>query len=378
MKTINLLSTLVLLQVATVLTAQTTAEVSTSSTSTSSNNLVQNGSFELTNKRICGRAEYKRAGWISSANNTTVDLFSSHARSSSVSAPDNYMGSQTASDGDNYAGIIAYYGDETGIFKTKPGYQRYSEYLQVELAAPLEAGHAYQVSFDASLAEKSAYAVSGLGVYFSDAKMDVKNNAFLQVRPHMITGFVTERDGWENVSGTYVAKGGEKFMTIGCFAGYMDGVSVIAPNTNNSRKAYYYLDNVSVAPDTRKQDQNDVTMLLFGSCFQLQNLNFELDKAVILPGSFDELNTLAKLLRSHPQVQVYLDGHTDKTGTEAHNDSLSIQRAESVKTYLAEHGVGKDQLRTRGYGESQPIDKVNEESATNRRVEITVCPIAVR
>jgi len=342
-------------------------------------NNVINGSFETMGKKkkVCGRGEFEKADYISSANNTTVDLYSKNSGGREVGVPENYMGMQDSYTGDNYAGIIAYYGDERGIFKTKPGYQRYSEYIQLELAKPLEAGRSYQVSFKAALAEKSAYAVSGLGVYFSAEKLDVKNNAYLEVIPHMVTPEVVNRTDWETVSGTYVASGGERFITLGCFDDFMDTVKVIPAFTNNSRKAYYYIDDVSMSPDTSRAPGTDIYSVLFGSCFQLEHLNFELDKAVILPESYEELNMMASFLKTYPFLVVYLEGHTDKTGSEEHNDKLSVDRAIAVKDYLVNRGVASDRLKTRGFGERVPIDTQNENSMVNRRVETTICPIAV-
>jgi hypothetical protein len=70
----------------------------------------------------------------------------------------------------------------------------------------------------------------------------------------------------------------------------------------------------------------------------------------------------------------YLDvtGHTDSTGSEAWNRELSAARANSVKNYLAEHGVDPDRIATKGVASTQPIDSnlTTEGKARNRRVEI--------
>lgn len=334
------------------------------------NNLVMNGSFESTKGKVKGRAEFDRADSISSANNTTIDLYSADACGSDFDIPQNYMGNQGSKTGNNYAGITAYYGQES-IFKNQTGYQKYSEYIQFALREPLVAGNAYTVTFHVSLAERSAYAVSGLGVYFTNSKMDVKNNAYLDVIPHLVAVNVVSNTDWSIFTSTYVAKGGERYMTLGCFDDYMVVQKVIPENTDNSRKAYYFIDDVSVAPVMIAN--NDLALILSGSCYQLNNLNFETDKAVILPESFSELNALADFLRSHPAIDVYIDGHTDKVGTDAHNEQLSKDRAASVKTYLVNAGVATTRLRTRGYGESQPIENTDAASMANRRVEITIC-----
>lgn len=334
------------------------------------NNLVMNGSFEAKQGKVKGRAEYDRADSISSSNNTTIDLYSADACGSDFDVPENYMGNQGGKTGTSYAGITAFYDQETP-FKKIPGYKRYSEYIQFSLREPLVAGNAYTVQFHVSLAERSAFAVSGLGVYFTGEKMNVENNAYLDVVPDIIAANVVTNTDWSVFSATYVARGGERYMTLGCFDDYMVVQKVIPENTNNSRKAYYFIDDVSVSPAIITN--NDLALLLSGSCYQLNNLNFETDKAVILPESFSELNALADFLKSHPSIDVYIDGHTDKVGTDEHNDQLSKDRAASVRAYLVNAGVREARMKTRGYGETQPIENTENASMTNRRVEITIC-----
>jgi OOP family OmpA-OmpF porin len=336
------------------------------------NNLVVNGSFEATDAKVHGRAEYEKATNISSSNNTTIDLYSTEACRKANRVPDNEMGSQGSKTGSNYIGFTAYYGQEMGIFKTKPAYQKYSEYVQFDMREPMVAGKAYTVTFDIALAEKSAFAVSGVGVYFTTDKMDEKKNSYLEVTPHIIASNVLTNTDWSVFTATYVAKGGERYMTLGCFDDYMYVQKVIPANTNNSRKAYYFVDDVSVSP-APEIPADDIVWILSGACYQLTDLNFETDKAVILPESFNELNGLANFLLSYPTVVVYIDGHTDKVGTDAHNDQLSQDRAASVRKYLTTAGVPEDRLKTRAYGESMPIENTEASSQVNRRVEITIC-----
>lgn len=340
------------------------------------NNLVINGSFERKENKWSSPFAVKTADSITSSNNTSVDVFNSDcSKASYYHAPDNYMGTQGAKTGYGYAGITVYYADEVGIFRSRPGYQQYSEYVQLKLREPMQAGKAYQVAYNLSLAEYSAYAVSGIGVFFSREKTNVENNSFLEITPHMVVTDVIANKDWTTVTGTYVATGGERYVTLGGFEGYMIKQKIIDSTENNSRKAYYYVDDVSVLPAPAAGEE--ITSILYGLCYQLDNLNFETDKAVILQESFDELDALGDFLKTYPYIVVYIDGHTDKTGTNQHNQTLSEKRANSVKSYLVNDGVQADRLKVRGYGEALPIDNENEESEANRRVEIVVCGTAL-
>ncbi len=67
-----------------------------------------------------------------------------------------------------------------------------------------------------------------------------------------------------------------------------------------------------------------------------------------------------------------IDGHTDNVGSDALNQTLSENRAASVKAYLASKGVDESRLLSTGYGEKQPVadNKTAAGRAKNRRVEL--------
>ena len=334
--------------------------------------LVSNGSFETLTKNPAAPGLICKATGMSSANCTTVDLFSKNAHNNMVKAPVNYMGTQDPASGSNYAGIVAFYGDESGIGYDKPGYQNYTEYLQVELTQALVAGQTYHVGLKVSLADNSAYAVSGLGIVMSKDKFAVDNNSYLLVEPDMVSLHISNTKNWSTMEGTYTAEGGEKYLIFGAFADYMVIEKIIPEYVNNSRKSYYFVDDISVTPDlitdTTKKD-----LAFEGGCFKLKHLNFETDKSAILPGSFSELDTLASFLISHPNLTVYIDGYADKTGVNDENIKLSEDRANAVKLYLTDKGIQSDNLLTRWYGSAYPIDERYTNSVTNRRVEIKAC-----
>jgi outer membrane protein OmpA-like peptidoglycan-associated protein len=104
----------------------------------------------------------------------------------------------------------------------------------------------------------------------------------------------------------------------------------------------------------------------------LRGVNFELGKAVLLPISREILQDVARSLVANPTVRVEVGGHTDSTGSVALNERLSLARAESVKAFLIENGVGADQLEVKGYASTQPVasNKTASGRAQNRRVEL--------
>ena len=106
----------------------------------------------------------------------------------------------------------------------------------------------------------------------------------------------------------------------------------------------------------------------------LRGVNFDFDKSEIRPDASVILEEAASILSGKPDVQVRVEGHTDATGPEAYNQGLSERRADSVRTYLVEHGIAEAQLTSVGFGESNPIstNDTREGRALNRRVELQV------
>ena len=106
-------------------------------------------------------------------------------------------------------------------------------------------------------------------------------------------------------------------------------------------------------------------------------ITFGYDSATVQPQFQPTLNQVAQVLADYNQTYIDVYGHTDSTGTDAYNMSLSERRATSVADYLAGRGVQSARLGTRGYGESQPVAANESEDgrAANRRVEIKIVPI---
>ncbi len=101
--------------------------------------------------------------------------------------------------------------------------------------------------------------------------------------------------------------------------------------------------------------------------------HFIVDKDTIPNGFGAQLDHVAQLLKASPEMEVYIEGHTDSTFTADYNTALSKRRAASVKRALIDRGVKEAHLHVEGFGEDHllfPAEKTEEEKARNRRVEI--------
>ncbi len=105
-----------------------------------------------------------------------------------------------------------------------------------------------------------------------------------------------------------------------------------------------------------------------------QNVFFETAKSKLLPKSLVSLNTVVTILNENPTYKVQIDGHTDAQGKDEYNQTLSDERAASVKAYLVSKGIDEARLASTGYGETKPVADNNTAAgrAKNRRVEMTL------
>ena len=100
------------------------------------------------------------------------------------------------------------------------------------------------------------------------------------------------------------------------------------------------------------------------------NIFFASGSARLTPESQAILDSIAAIVTRCPGMVVQVSGHTDSDGSAAANQRLSEARAQSVVTYLVGQGVATGQLRSRGFGETQPLvpNDSAENKARNRRI----------
>ncbi len=106
----------------------------------------------------------------------------------------------------------------------------------------------------------------------------------------------------------------------------------------------------------------------------MNNVFFDFDKTELKPESFPELNRVAKLMTEKGSMQIEIAGHTDATGPEGYNLTLSQKRAKAVAKYLTSKGVEASRISTVYLGESAPIEtnETREGRSKNRRVEFKI------
>lgn len=366
-------------------------------------NLVPNPSFEETEKKVKRLGSIESSGdWISPTG-ARADLFTP-GKVEDVDVPYNVYGKEEAKDGSNYAGVVAY----------SHGGKIPRSYIMTKLNSPLKKGMKYCVKFNVSLSEASKYATNNMGVVLSKRQFGMDAKAPIIEEPSVMhfnnaTEVISARFQWTEICGTFVAQGGEKFITIGNFVSDDDTkdekmkpdrdvkVSVVAA-------AYYYIDDVSVVlVDEEKGETCDCvsqTAETYSStiynqeviiteettdkeAIEMQQLFYGFGKDKLTPASEESLNMIAKIMKENPEMKLQIFGHNNEMEDEVamRNEifaDMDNNRISVVYEYLIAQGIDAGRLLTQAVGSTSPSELVTDEDdddlvmAKNRRVTFKV------
>lgn len=283
--------------------------------------------------------------------------------------PKNIFGKQEPHSGDAYAGIC--------IGKKQ------IEYIQTKLISTLIKGEDYLVELHISRSERSIRSVKEFGVQFSNKVIhyydDKAISKGMSYKPNIdftnSKGYKNKKE-WTKLSAIYTAKGDENVIVLGYFNyDHPEG---------RKRFCHYYIDDVSITLIKKKNDTIVSTIIKdsiikpfapkLGETITLKNIFFTTNKSELLPQSFLELDILVQYLNNSPNTSIKISGHTDNTGNEDLNKTLSEARAKAVAGYLILKGIDKSRISYIGCGSSRPIatNDTDEGRQQNRRVEFII------
>jgi outer membrane protein OmpA-like peptidoglycan-associated protein len=132
--------------------------------------------------------------------------------------------------------------------------------------------------------------------------------------------------------------------------------------------------------DLREQLREQLNVILEtretarGLIVNLSDVLFDFNKATLRPGAREKLAKIAGIVLAHPGLMMEAEGHADSIGTDDYNQRLSERRAESVRVFLVQEGVGAETISAVGFGESRPVatNGTAVGRQQNRRVELVV------
>lgn len=268
-------------------------------------NLIPNPSFEdSTGIPQIGYELYKTKYWYTIID--SPDLFSVFSPTSIVAVPSgvvaiplNYSGYQNARTGNFYAGILLrdYIPPSAGY----PVFYTNHENFGIRLPQPLKANHSYSFTLYYSLADGSGYTTNSLDVHFTTnqyivnpAPLSSSDTTFFYNGEAQIShdsSLITDTMNWTPLTGCFIAKGGEEYVSIGNFK-YATKSSIVPMlhqnfqgNLNNSglnNTCYIYIDDVSLydmglyIPASAKND----TLICTGTALNISN-NSQKDSSVV-------------------------------------------------------------------------------------------------
>jgi outer membrane protein OmpA-like peptidoglycan-associated protein len=107
------------------------------------------------------------------------------------------------------------------------------------------------------------------------------------------------------------------------------------------------------------------------------NVTFETDQSELRPQFYPVLNSVSKVLKEYDKTIIEVTGHTDSTGADSYNQTLSQRRASSVGGYLTAQGINPTRVITQGFGETMPVadNATPQGREQNRRVELRLVPL---
>jgi hypothetical protein len=201
-------------------------------------NLVPNANME---SYVCcptGTFQYNCIATWTNPNTASPEYFNA-CGSGGGDVPANSAGNQAANSGNGYVGLIIGWSSSN-----------YREYCQVQLTSPLTAGQTYSISYWVSLADGSQYSTDRFEAYLSPTSVSIASTNVLPYVPQIApsTGFLGSKSTWEQVCGTFVAAGGERYLIIGNFKNSgSTTLTYVSPGLPFCQSGgYYYVDDAAV------------------------------------------------------------------------------------------------------------------------------------
>lgn len=192
--------------------------------------------------------------------------------------------------------------------------------------------------------------------------------------------FVFEVGKYIETTQLYVSTNGSNWINVGAISGGVTAVDI--GDSVKPGEIFNYVKLVDLMTDCKGSwpgaDIDAIAAIGSGKQISISNgVLYKINEYKILPGAKTELDSIVREIKMQKPSQVVIEGHTDNTGVESNNKSLSEKRALAVKEYmLPKLAPMKVNIRTVGYGSSAPLapNDTKEGQDINRRVSIILIP----
>lgn len=159
-----------------------------------------------------------------------------------VGVPDNLYGSQEAFEGDGYIGIGLASWNSSGVYED-------FEYASTTLKESLKSCFEYKFSMFISMSEYSSYAVRRIGVLLTSNEININSISPIVATPQFYnnTDYLVDSTNWTKIEGSFIASGGERFLTIGYFFDNVNNDTFfVRGDFFGSNSIYYFIDSINL------------------------------------------------------------------------------------------------------------------------------------
>lgn len=270
---------------------------------------------------------------------------------------------------------------------------KYNEFLQVILPKPLEKGKAYLFEMYITPSKYSNCYLRTIGASFYDFRAPYNFREGKEDYPPQVemykSGGIKDTADWIRVNGVFIAKGGERFVTIGCFAARKGEKFKRKAFSFLKREAYYYIDDIALYeldslgfPLMHNENMTDSLLLASDSTndafsvFEIldstaRTIYFAENSAKIEQESYLKLGTITEFLLENPKVNITIIGYSAPGEMDGNELKMSEKRVKAVFVFLNGNRVSKERITIKSEGTSCEYYKAGDPNRKYcRKVEV--------
>ncbi|MCX7696226.1 MAG: OmpA family protein [Bacteroidales bacterium] len=290
---------------------------------------------------------------------------------------------------------------------------KYHEFLIVPLKEPLKPNKAYSFEMYVTPSRYANCYLKTIGASFYPTKVNYLSWKAAEDYPPQIHIYMphgirqTDTSEWIRINGVFIAEGGERYMTIGCFTKQNRKKLVRKYFSLKRRDAYYYIDDIALyeldergLPILEKQEQtkmNDDSLLSleektisledtlssFSLLFanknelphELKEIYFEENAYKLLPDNYAKLSIVVEFLLENPNYIIEIRGFAAPGEANGKENQLSEKRVKSVSHFLNGNRIALSRIIEKPMGVQCPFSKINQpERKFCRKVLINLYP----
>lgn len=261
---------------------------------------------------------------------------------------------------------------------------KYNEYLQIQLRRPLTEGKAYSFEMYVTPSRYSNCFLKKIGVSFYPNRPPYTTRAGREDFPPQVETYrpfgVRDTVEWVRINGVFIAKGGEKIMTIGNFSTTPRDKFKRKKLSFKKREAYYYIDDIAVyeldekgmpildsityalaQQDSLDSDSADFIASTFaGLDSNITNIYFEENSAKLDEAGYKKLGIITEFLFENPGATIRIETYASPGEMDGQEMKLSEKRAKSVYIFLSGNKIEKDRIVIRPVGNSCEFYKAGD------------------